>query len=97
MDVYWDLAITGAELGDAPVANAVWAAYLKENGFERYVIPDTCPDCYTVRDFAEDHTTGTYILGTGSHAVTVSNGNYFDAWDSGNEIPVFFWRRKNGI
>ena len=96
-ETYWDLAYAGDALGDAPVANNVWAAYLKKKGFKRYVVPDTCPDCYTVRDFAEDHPVGLYILGTGSHVVTVHNGNYFDSWDSGNEVPIYFWRKIHGV
>ena len=32
------------------------------------------------------------IIGTGKHAVAIIDGNYYDSWDSGNEIPSFFWR-----
>lgn len=92
IDTYWDLAYAGAALGDAPVSNFVWAEYLKRKGFKRYIVPDTCPVCYTVRDFCDSHPTGLYILGTGSHVVTVVNGDYFDSWDSGNEVPIYFWR-----
>jgi len=35
---------------------------------------------------------GTYIIGTGSHAVAIINGDYYDSWDSGDEIPSFFFR-----
>ena len=96
-EIYWDLAILGAEMGDAPVANAVWAAYLKSQGYKRRTIPDNCPDCYTVKEFAADHPLDTFILGTGTHAVTVQNGNYYDAWDSGNEIPIYYWRKAHGL
>lgn len=96
-DTYWDLAYAGAVLSDAPIANHVWAEYLKQKGFKRYVIPDSCPECYTVKDFCEDNPTGLYILGTGSHVVTVINGNYYDSWDSGNEVPIYVWRKRNGI
>ena len=33
-----------------------------------------------------------YLIGTGSHAVAVIDGDYYDSWDSGNEIPAYFWR-----
>lgn len=82
---------------DMPSADVVWGAYLRSLGFERRALPDTCPDCYTVRDFCKDHREGTYVLGTGSHAVAVIDGNYFDAWDSGNEIPIYYWRDKDGL
>ena len=25
--------------------------YLKQNGFEKFLLPDTCPSCTTVREF----------------------------------------------
>lgn len=89
--VYRGIAQAGFELCDMPSSNAVWAAYLKRLGYRRFVIPDTCPNCYTVRDFCFDNPRGKYLLATGSHVVTAINGDYFDAWDSGNEIPIYFW------
>lgn len=89
-----DLMATAYELKDMPTVNYVWTAYLKHNGFVGYMIPDTCPDCYTVRDFAMDHPYGTYILGTGSHAVAVCDGDYYDSWDSGDEVPIFYFKRE---
>ncbi|MDE6789340.1 MAG: hypothetical protein K2J47_08490 [Ruminococcus sp.] len=94
---YIELAVQGFMMCDMPSANAVWGAYLRSKGFTRHVIPDTCPDCYTVADFTEDNPHGKYILATGSHVIAVSDGDYYDTWDSGSEIPVFFWRKDNQI
>jgi hypothetical protein len=74
-----------------PNSDSVWGAVLREEGFKRYIIPNSCPDCYTVKDFCIDHPRGTYVLGTGGHVVTVVNGDYFDSWDSGEEVPIFYW------
>lgn len=92
-DVYVGLFIKGYEMKDMLASNAVWSAYLIENGFERMTLPNTCPDCYTVRDFANDHQNGVYVLGTGTHAVAVVDGDYYDTWDSGDEIPIYYFRR----
>lgn len=92
-DVYIGLFVKGVEMGDMLASNAVWGAYLKDKGYQRYAIPNTCPDCYTVADFAREHRNGAYILGTGSHAVAVIDGDYYDSWDSGNEIPIYYYRR----
>lgn len=81
-------------MGDMPSSNAVWGAYLKTKGYERTALPNDCPDCYTVRDFANDHREGVWILGTGNHVVAVVQGHYVDDWDSGDEIPVFVWRKS---
>ena len=53
-----------------------------------------CPKCTTVNEFTKMYPNGIYIIGTGTHAVTVINGNYYDSWDSGELIPTFFWRIK---
>ena len=89
-----ELAIVGFELGDMPSANHVWGEYLKKHGFRRTIIPNTCPSCYTVKDFCADHPVGLYVLATGSHVVTALDGNYYDSWDSGNEVPVYVWEKE---
>lgn len=94
-DVYWDLCEEGFQMGDWGNSNAVWDTYLRRNGFKRKVIQNYCPDCYTIRDFCQDNSKGKYILATGSHVVAVIDGNYYDSWDSGNEIPIFYYERRS--
>ena len=69
----------------------VWGHYLYAFGFKPFLLPESCPACVTVDLFSRIFSRGTYIIGTGRHAVAVINGNYFDSWDSGNEVPSFFW------
>lgn len=93
-NVYADLTMQGSFLHDMPSANAVWGEYLKLNGFTKHTIPDTCPSCYTIRQFAYEHPYGTYLLETGQHVVAVIDGNYFDTSDTGNEVPIYYWRKE---
>ena len=79
-------------MGDWGNNNSVWGAYLKHLGYRKYSIPDSCPDCYTVKDFCRDYPVGTFILGIGDHVVCVKDGDYYDAWDSGREVPVFYFK-----
>ena len=79
---------------EMPSSNAVWDAQLISEGFQRDIIPNTCPNCYTIKDFCRDHPRGIFILGTGTHAVAVIDGKYCDAWDSGEEIPTYFYRKE---
>lgn len=95
--VYMDLTIKGLQLSMWGDTNAVWEAYLKEKGFSREAIPNQCPDCYSIAEFAIDHSTGTFIVATGSHVVTVKDGNYYDSWDSGKAIPSYFFYREEDI
>ena len=90
--VYTELAVQGFIMADMPSSNHVWGAYLSSKGFERDIIPNTCPDCYTVKDFAHDNPKGVFILATGTHVIAVKDGDYIDTWDSGDEVPVYFWR-----
>ena len=91
---YIDLCVEGCLRCDMPSANAVWGAYLRRKGFERDIVPNSCPDCYTVEDFCEDHPNGTYILALDGHVVSVVDGQYFDTWQSGREVPIYYWHRK---
>lgn len=92
--IYVGLAVTGMELADMPSANAVWGAYLHRRGYTRTALPDKCPASYTVADFASEHRQGAYILALSGHVVAVVDGNYYDAWDSGRELPLYVWERK---
>lgn len=100
LGVDWETAYTmitanGYQMADMPSSNAVWGAVLRQNGFYRAVIPDTCPDCYTAADFTRDHPRGTFVLGFGNHVATVIDGDIYDSWDSSQEIPVYYWYRKD--
>lgn len=99
LDVDWEtaysmIATNGFGMGDMPSSNSVWGAVLRQNGFYRQSIPDTCPDCYTAEDFCRDNPKGTFVLGFGTHVATVQDGNLFDAWDSSQEVPQYVWYRK---
>lgn len=89
--VYDLLSDKGREIHDMPSSNEVWGSVLKDLGFRRKSIPNNCPDCYTVNDFCEDHQMGAYILATGTHAVACFGGNYYDNWDSGDEVPMYYF------
>ena len=88
------IALNGYLMGDMPSSNSVWGAVLRQNGFYRAAIPNTCPDCYTIADFADDHPDGVYVVGTGSHVVTIRDGAIFDSWDSSQEIPQYYWHKE---
>lgn len=92
-ETYLALCVQGYMDGDLPSANAVWGAYLRSIGFRRQMIPDTCPDCYTVADFAREHPSGTYILALSGHVVCVENGVIYDSWDSSGEVPLYYWQK----
>lgn len=96
----WDMAYArtvamGYIIKDMQDCNAVWGAVLHRHGFHRYIIPDDLPDNYTVRDFCRDHPRGVYVLALSGHVVTVIDGDYYDTWDSGGKIPLYYWIKED--
>ena len=99
LDVDWETAFlmltsAGYQMGDLPSSDSVWGAVLRQNGFYRSAIPNSCPDCYDADDFSRDNPKGIFVLGFGGHVATVKDGDLYDSWDSSREIPQFVWYRK---
>ena len=92
-NVHRDLCALSRKMADMPSSDRVWWEFLRLNGFRRHKMIDRCPDCYTVADFAADHTSGLYVLGPHEHAVALIDGDWWDSWDSGNTVPTYFLRR----
>lgn len=93
-DAYLLIASKGYALADMPTSNMVWGQVLEDYGFKRHSLPDTCPTCYTIGDFADDHLNGMYVVGTGNHVVTIVDGQIFDSWDSRNETALYYWSKE---
>ena len=101
LGIDWEAAYSlttanGFLMGDMPSTDSVWGSVLRQRGFYREAIPNTCPDCYTAADFCRDNPHGTFVLGFGGHVATVVDGDLYDSWDSSNEIPIYVWYRKDG-
>ena len=92
-EIHAELCELARDMADMPSSDRVWWELLRQYGFRWKKLIDHCPECYTVRDFAEDHPFGEYVLGPPEHAVAVINGEYWDSWDSGNTIPTYFLGR----
>ena len=89
---YINLTLQGFIDGDLPSANNVWGAYLRKHGFTKNIPPLTNG---TVECFANDHPRGVYVIAVNGHVVTVVNGDWFDTWDSGGEVPLYYWAKEN--
>lgn len=90
-DVAIDLSMMMVIEKDIVSSNALWGKYLTMNGFRRGSLPNTCPACYTLEQFCEDFPRGTYVVATGSHVIAVIDGNYYDTFDSGNEVVTYYF------
>lgn len=100
LDISWDdafdlVAENAKQMGNVMHSNVVYGSVLRQHGFNRYIIPNSCPDCYTVKDFCRDHPKGVYVLGADSHVVASIDGDYFDTFDSGEEPILYYWKEMN--
>lgn len=100
LDMTWEqaysrLTLNGFLMGDMPSSDLVSGALLREAGFNRSVIPNTCPNCYSVEDFCRDHPKGTFIVKSENHLATVVDGVLWDSWDSSKNVPIYFWFRPD--
>lgn len=99
-DTYWQLCRKGYERAEMPSWNSAWWSLLKDKNFRRYVIPDSCPDCFTVQDFCEDHPIGRYVLfiphssNNAGHVTVVEDARVYDTWDCTKEIPLVYWQKE---
>ena len=91
---FLDLSIQAYAMADLISSNSVWGVFLKNKGWSRELIPTECADCYTVERFCEEHPKGTYLLAISGHLACVEDGILYDAWNSLQEIPVYYWYKK---
>lgn len=92
---YMGLCLQGLADYDMPNANEVWGRYLISKGYTRKMIENACRDMYTVSEFCEEHPQGVYVLAISGHVVCVIDGVYYDTWDSGKCVPLYYWERKD--
>lgn len=81
-----------------PTVDNIWGNYLAAKGYTMHPLPNTCPRCYSVAQFAEDHPYGKYMVKTPGHVIAVINGDWYDTGDSGGEVPIYYWKEpiRNG-
>lgn len=94
LDSNWEeefihICLEGLLISDMPSSNAVWGSYLKANGFTKGITEPLT----SLGKFCKEHSTGTYVVALNNHVVTVVNGTFFDTWDSGDEIILYYWQK----
>ena len=99
LDMSWEaayvtLALNGLQMCDAMNADSVIGATLRQHGFERKSLSNTCLDCYDTAAFCKEFPRGIYVLFYGGHVATVIDGNLYDAFDSSGETPQYYWEKE---
>ena len=100
LDVSWErayvmLTLNGFLMGNIISADEVWGSLLRQNGFKRQIVPDSCPDCYKLEEFCDEHPHGTFVVKSDGHVATVQDGKLYDSWDSSQKVVIYFWYRPD--
>lgn len=90
VEVYLGVCLEGLRQYDMPSSNAVWGMYLHHNGFTKVLATPGL----TVSDFAKRSPEGTFVLVLSGHTVCIVDGNYYDSWDSGRELILYYWFKE---
>ena len=99
LDTSWEgaylmLALNGLQMCDMPSSDSVVGSVLRQNGFVRKAISNTCPDCYDAEEFCKEFPAGVYVAFFGGHVACIRDGNLYDAWDSSHEIMQYYWTKE---
>lgn len=102
--VHDELSFLSRKMSDVLSSNRVWKQYLINRGYREEWAQNACPNCLTVADFCRSHPKGRYILSTaeykkardnlivtGSHVIAVVDGDWYDTWDSGGDVPLSYF------
>lgn len=98
LDVDWEKAkllldVYSMSEAEVETSDLVWGRILSENGFVMETL--YCNNGCTLSGFCESHPKGIYVVKLPNHVVCVEDGFYFDSWDSGNEVPLYCWRKAS--
>ena len=89
------LSVNGFIMGNDPASDEVWGSVLRQHGFYREMMPNRCPDCYSVADFCIDHPRGTFVVKSENHVATVIDGILYDSWPSQWKTVIFYWTKED--
>ena len=93
--MYIELVCEGLKYCDMPSSNYVWGMLLRRYGYVQKMVPSICHNCTTVQEFTKQNPIGTFVLACQNHVVTAKDGNYYDSWDSGEEVVLYFWQKED--
>lgn len=95
LEVFDELLPYARELQCMPNGKPSYEAYLKDNGFVYKGISNKKGSKRpTVQSFTQEHKEGVYVLRVAHHLVAVSEGYFWDTWDSGGKSLYGYWVKE---
>lgn len=96
-ETYIGLCVRGFVMKSMPDNDAVWWSYLDREGFGIHTVLSVCPDCVTVEEFCRENPEGLFVIATPGHVLCAMDGDWYDAWDSSDEIVLHYWTKERNI
>lgn len=85
LTVFDELLPYAKELQCMPNERRCYEEYLFDNGFAYHGVSNRKGSKRpTVESFSKDHKQGSYFVNVANHVVAISDGSYYDTWDSGD-------------
>lgn len=96
LEVFEELIPYARELQCMPNGKSCYEKYLSENGFKYTGISNKKGTKRpTVQSFTKDHKEGVYFVTVANHVVAVSEGYFYDTWDSGSKSMYGYWEKES--
>lgn len=96
VEVFDELVPYARELQCMPNGKPCYERYLADRGFTYKGISNKKGTKRpTVYSFAKDHPEGVYVLSVAHHLVAVTEGFYWDTWDSGHKSLYGYWVKED--
>ncbi len=96
LEVFDDIHPISRELQVPFNCKPCYEAYLESKGFKYTGISNKKGSKRpTVQSFTKDHKEGTYLVIVANHVVAVSEGYFWDTWDSGEKSMYGYWEKES--
>lgn len=96
--VVMDMARLQCETGFDPSTPKTYTKYLERHGWIKCIQPRHHDNTkYTVKEFVDQHPTGTYLINMAGHITALKDGKIYDIWDCykyGKKIGNYFISRS---
>lgn len=91
-EVLTDLFRISLKIKDVPTDKKTYTEYLATIGYYKQPQPRKDDNTkYTIREFAQEHKKGIYVVDMANHCTCVINGKIHDLWNCGNKSVGNYW------
>ena len=95
LEAYDRLYEIGRSIFELPNSMTTIRKYLEKQGYERVAIKAVKGSKRpTIESFTQEHKTGTYLVQVANHVVAVSDGHFFDSWNSGKKSLYSYYIKQ---